>query len=149
MAIDIRAFSHVAMPVADLEASLAFYRDTLGLEVVMRIEPDDEDAQGGIAAGLRIAGLLVPGGTMLELMEGMPGSAKSSYTLALGVDDVRAAAAELESAGVAIAMPPSEVMPGVTMMFVPDPDGRNVELVEFASGAVTNADNLRRTASEA
>lgn len=146
MTVDIRAFSHVVMPVSDLDRSVAFYRDTLGLEVVMRIDPDDPDAQGGLASGLRIAGLLVPGGTMLELAEGMPGSIGSSDTVALGVDDVHAAAKALEAAGVEIRMPPTEVMPGVTMMFVPDPDGRNVELVEFASGAVTSHENLRRTA---
>ena len=39
-------------------------------------------------------------------------------------------------------MPPTEVTPGVTMMFLTDPDGRTVELVEFASGASSNYANL-------
>ena len=56
MAIEIRAFSHVVLPVSDLDAALAFYRDVLGLEVAMRLEPDDPDSDGSIAAGLRIAG---------------------------------------------------------------------------------------------
>lgn len=142
MALDIRAFSHVALPVSDLDASLAFYRDVLGLEVVLRLDPDDEDAKGGIAAGLRIAGVLVPGGVMLELGEGMPGTLGSSYVLALNVPDVREAQREIEAAGLKPSMPPTEVVPGVTMMFVPDPDGRTIEFVEFASGASSNYTNL-------
>lgn len=143
MPIEIRAFSHVALPVSDLEASLAFYRDVLGLEVVLRLDPDDPDAKGGIAAGLRIAGVLVPGGVTLELGEGMGGALDSSYVLALNVPDVHAAQREIEAAGLKPSMPPTEVVPGVTMMFVPDPDGRTIEFVEFASGASTNYENLR------
>lgn len=43
------------------------------------------------------------------------------------------------------ALSPTEVTPGVTMMFLTDPDGRTVELVEFASGASTNYANLDAT----
>ena len=39
-------------------------------------------------------------------------------------------------------MPPTEVTPGITMMFLTDPDGRTVELVEFASGVSSNYENL-------
>ena len=66
MPVTIRAFSHIVLPVADLEAALVFYRDLLGLEVVMRLVPDNSGPEGSIAAGLDIAGLLVPGGPMLE-----------------------------------------------------------------------------------
>lgn len=144
MPVEVRAFSHVALPVSDLDASLRFYGDVLGLEVVLRVEPGDPDAAGGLAEGLRIAGVLVPGGPMLELGEGMPGKLGSSYVLALGVDDVHEARRQIEAAGITPSMPPTEVVPGVTMMFVPDPDGRTIELVQFATGAVTNYENLRR-----
>ena len=70
MPVTIRAFSHIVLPVADLDAALAFYRDLLGLKVVMRLEPDNSGPEGSIAAGLAIAGVLVPGGTMLELVQG-------------------------------------------------------------------------------
>ncbi len=143
MPVEVRAFSHVALPVSDLDASLRFYRDLLGLEVVLRMDPDDPDAAGGIAGGLRIAGLLVPGGTVLELGEGMPGKLDSSYVLALGVADIREAQRQVEAAGITPRMPPTEVVPGVTMMFLADPDGRTIELVEFATGAMTNYENLR------
>lgn len=147
MDLGIRAFSHVVHPVSDLDASLAFYRDVLGLEVVMQQQPDDAGAQGGIAAGLRIAGLLVPGGVMLELVEGMNAPTASSSVVALGVPDVRAAEREIAARGITPRMPPTEVTPGVTMMFLADPDGRTVELVEFASGAVRSYENLGANSS--
>lgn len=142
MPLAIRAFSHVVLPVTDLDAALAFYRDLLGLEVVMRQGPDEPDAEGSIAAGLRIAGLLVPGGIMLELVEGMGSSTASTSVVALNVADVKAAEESVRAQGVEPRMPPTEVMPGVTMMFLADPDGRTVELVQFASGAQSSYENL-------
>jgi glyoxylase I family protein len=142
MAIEIRAFSHVVLPVSDLDAALVFYRDVLGLEVAMRLEPDDPASDGSIAAGLRIAGVLVPGGIMLELVEGMEDPGGSSTVLALNVPDVAAAQRKIEAAGLEPSMPPTQVTPGVTMMFVKDPDGRTIEFVEFASGASSSYENL-------
>ncbi len=143
MPVDIRAFSHVVLPVSDLDASLEFFHEALGLDIVMRIEPDDPGAEGGIAAGLRIAGVVVPGGMVIELVQGMTTKLESAAVLALNVADVRAAARQAEAAGLTPTMPPTEVMPGVTMMFLADPDGRTIELVEFGSGAQSSYENLR------
>ena len=142
MPVTIQALSHIVMPVADLDAALAFYRDLLGLEVVVRLDPDESGPDGSIAAGLNIAGMLVPGGTMLELVEGMQEPRPGSTVVALNVADLKAAQGEVEAAGVTPTMPPTEVTPGITMMFLTDPDGRTVELVEFASGSSTNYENL-------
>jgi catechol 2,3-dioxygenase-like lactoylglutathione lyase family enzyme len=142
MPVTIRSLSHIVLPVADLDSALAFYRDLLGLEVVVRLDPDDSGPDGSIAAGLNIAGMLLPGGTMLELVEGMQEPRAGSTVVALNVADVKAAQLEVEAAGVTPAMPPTEVTPGITMMFLTDPDGRTVELVEFASGASSNYANL-------
>ena len=142
MPVTIRALSHIVLPVADLDTALAFYRDLLGLEVVVRLNPDNSGPEGSIAAGLDIAGVLVPGGTMLELVQGMQEPRAGSTVVALNVADVKAAQQQVEAAGVTPAMPPTEVTSGVTMMFLKDPDGRTVELVEFASGASSNYANL-------
>ncbi|MEE3327487.1 MAG: VOC family protein [Myxococcota bacterium] len=142
MPVTIRALSHIVLPVSDLGASLAFYGDLLGLEVVMRLDPGNSDTEGSIAAGLDIAGLLVPGGTMLELVQGMQEPSAGSTVVALNVADVKAAQQQVEAVGITPAMPPTEVTPGVTMMFLTDPDGRTVELVEFESGVSTNYANL-------
>ena len=142
MPVTIRALSHIVLPVADLEASLAFYHDLLGLEVVMRLDSENSGPEGSIAAGLDIAGMLIPGGTMLELVEGMQEAQGDSTVVALNVADVKATQKQVEAMGVIPAMPPTEVTPGVTMMFLTDPDGRTVELVEFASGVSSNYENL-------
>ena len=142
MPVSIRALSHIVLPVADLDAALAFYRDLLGLEMVMRRDPENSGPEGSIAANLHIAGMLIPGGTMLELVQGLQEPGASSTVVALNVADVVAARRLVEAAGVTPTMPPTEVAPGVTMMFLADPDGRTVELVEFASGAHSNYENL-------
>ena len=85
---------------------------------------------------------MVPGGTMLELVQGMQEPSAGATVVALNVADVKAAQQQVEDAGVSPAMPPTEVTPGVTMMFLTDPDGRTVELVEFASGVSTSFANL-------
>ena len=71
MPVDIRGLSHIVLPVSNLDEALAFYRDALGLKVVMQLNPDDPDAGGGMLSGVRIAGVLLPGGTILELGEGI------------------------------------------------------------------------------
>jgi len=38
-------------------------------------------------------------------------------------------------------MPPTEMMPGIKMLFVRDPDGRMLEFVDFAGGARSSAEN--------
>ena len=106
MPVTIRAFSHIVLPVADLDAALAFYRDLLGLEVVMRLDPDNSGPEGSIAAGLDIAGMLVPGGTMLELVQGLQEPRAGSTVVALNVADVKAAQQQVEAA--AAQLPPRQ-----------------------------------------
>ena len=100
MSVTIRALSHIVMPVADFDGALAFYRDLLGLEMVMQLDPEDSGPEGSIAAGLRIAGVLVPGGTLIELVEGMEQPRAGSTVVALNVADVRTAQRHVEAAGV-------------------------------------------------
>ena len=42
-------------------------------------------------------------------------------------------------------MPPREMMPGLFMIFVQDPDGRTIEFAQFPDGAKNNAEyNLNK-----
>jgi catechol 2,3-dioxygenase-like lactoylglutathione lyase family enzyme len=54
---------------------------------------------------------------------------------AFSVDDIQASYSALKAAG--LNPPPPFAVEGVTMMFIPDPDGRNVEIAEFSDGANT------------
>jgi catechol 2,3-dioxygenase-like lactoylglutathione lyase family enzyme len=82
---------HPVFPILlsrDLDASMAFYRDTLGLEVARR-DPDRIVFRCG-------------GGTQLVVTESTVGTADSQTQLAWRVSDIRAAIEELRSRGVTI-----------------------------------------------
>ncbi len=157
MGLSVRTFSHICISVSDVERSLAFYRDGLGLDVVFDRKlsgPGMESATGEPGARGRMVGLKVPGpgGVTIELLgfahrsagsEGAraaPGSTRVGYTNAsLGVDDLDAAHAELVAAGIQPLQEPFEVG-GVRMFFVADPDGTAIEIVEFPGSATTAAE---------
>jgi catechol 2,3-dioxygenase-like lactoylglutathione lyase family enzyme len=132
-ALDIRGLDHVVIRVADLERSLAFYRDALGCEVARRI-----DALGLIQlrAG---AGLidLVPVDSPLGRAGGGPapeagagGRNMDHFALQLAAFDEGALRAHLEHHGVA----PGDVARRFgaqgegPSMYIRDPDGNTVEL---------------------
>ena len=47
------------------------------------------------------------------------------------------------AAGVTPLMPPTEMAPGIYMIFLRDPDGRTIELAEFAGGATSSVEYTR------
>jgi len=82
---------HPVFPIllsTDLDASRAFYRDTLGLEVA-REDPDRIVFRSG-------------GGTQFVVTESTTGTADTQTQMAWRVPDIRAAIADLRSCGVRI-----------------------------------------------
>jgi glyoxylase I family protein len=151
-ALAVRGFSHVCINVSDLERSLAFYRDVLGLRVIFDVELAGaglEAATGEAGARGRMVGCLVPGSRVtIELLgyghrapaTRQRGASAPGYSnLALAVEDLAAAHAALEAQG-ARPQPPLEVG-GVRMFFVADPDGTPIEIIEFPGGALSSADH--------
>jgi len=153
-ALDLRGFSHVCINVSDMERSLAFYRDVLGLRVIFDVELAGQglDAVTGDAGARgRMVGCLVPGSRVtIELLSfghrapaprrGRAGG--SGYSnIALTVGDLAAAWAALDARG-ARPQPPVEVG-GVRMFFLGDPDGTPIEIIEFPGGALSSADHNR------
>jgi lactoylglutathione lyase len=122
-------YLHTMVRVRDLDASMAFYRDALGLVEVRRNEyasgrftlvylaaPGDEDAQ-------------------IELTYNWPdengqvedyGSARNFGHVAYAVKDIYAACAKLQAAGVTILRPPRDGR----MAFVRSPDQISIELLQ-------------------
>ncbi len=92
---------HIGIAVSDLDASLAFFRDALGLE----LEPAEEVASQRVRAHF-----LAAGDSAFELLEATsPDSAIAKFVtrrgpglhhVALRVDDIVAALAELKGRGV-------------------------------------------------
>ncbi|MFT6309655.1 MAG: catechol 2,3-dioxygenase-like lactoylglutathione lyase family enzyme [Porticoccus sp.] len=133
--ITVNNFSHVSTRVSDIEKTLQFYRDTLGLKVIFDIDLPD-----GIG---RAVGCKTPDNGAIEFIElnnpeggtvQIDGSTDTAMT-AFSVDDIQIAHAALKAAGL---NPPKPFeVEGVMMMFIPDPDGRNVEIAEFSGTANT------------
>ena len=142
--IAIANFSHLCVAVSDIERSLAFYTEVLGMEVVFDVELDGAglDAITGMTDGKgRMIGGLI-GATMVELLAlgdvpGVPEGPHLGYTnMSFRVDDLDAAYAALQRHHDVRVDPPVEVA-GLRMLFVYDPDATPIELIELPKGVRT------------
>ena len=117
-------YLHTMVRVTDLEQSLAFYCDHLGLEEVRR--KDNEKGR------FTLVFLAAPGGAdaQLELTYNWDpedyGEGRNFGHLAYQVDDIYAACQRLMDAGVTINRPPRDGR----MAFVRSPDNISVELLQ-------------------
>jgi lactoylglutathione lyase len=117
-------YLHTMVRVADLEASLSFYRDALGLELVSQ----REYPQGKFT----LAYLAAPGDhqAQVELTYNWEpedyGGARNFGHIAFAVDDIYAACQRLQDHGVLINRPPRDGR----MAFVRSPDNISIELLQ-------------------
>ena len=121
-------YLHTMVRVTDIEASLAFYRDALGLDVMSR-----KDVPAG---KFTLVFLAAPGdmSAQVELTYNWPGDDDGErYTggrnfghLAYAVDDIYATCQRLLDHGVAVLRPPRDGR----MAFVRSPDNISVELLQ-------------------
>lgn len=115
-------FLWTTIQVADLDRSLAFYHDLLGV-------PLQERFQG---TGREIAMLGTAEGTKLELICGgnpPPAPPAPGLSLGLGPENMAQQLERLRQAGYSIPAPVSP-NPSLRFYFIPDPDGYTVQLVE-------------------
>lgn len=117
-------YLHTMVRVTDLQASLHFYRDALGLEVLRT----QEVPQGRFT----LVFLAAPGDSraQVELTYNWDpqdyGSARNFGHLAYAVDDIYATCERLQAHGVPIVRPPRDGY----MAFVRSPDHISVELLQ-------------------
>jgi catechol 2,3-dioxygenase-like lactoylglutathione lyase family enzyme len=121
------------LAVSDFEGSLAFYRDTLGLEA--EAVYDDPPYATLTAAGARIS--LAEQGHPADdrpgvTMSAPPDPSRANVVLVLEVADARAVYELLESEGVRFLAPPFEPPWGGCRFFCVDPDGYLVEIEQPA-----------------
>ena len=120
-------YLHTMVRVTDVEASLRFYRDALGLEVLSR-----RDVPQGRFSLIFLA---APGDSSAQLeltfnWDPEPyGGGRNFGHLAYQVDDIYAACRRLQEHGVTINRPPRDGR----MAFVRSPDGISVELLQAGS----------------
>jgi len=118
---------HTCLNVMDLDRSIAFYRDRLGLKLTRRFEVKENNAE--------IAFVEDPAGNAIELthwrdkrqlVEG-----DNFDHIALGVKDLKATVERLRRQGATIAMEPFTLKGGAHQIaFIKDLDGNWLELVE-------------------
>ena len=127
---------HIALRVNDLERSLEFYRN-LGFPEFLRLTQEDGRTW--------IAYLKVSDEMFIELFPGGDGSdvagprATGVNHLCLTTDDIERTAAHLESVGIAATAPLVASRRGVDGnrgMWVSDPDGNRIEIMEMAPDCV-------------
>lgn len=116
-------FCWVTLPVKNLKNALAFYHDLLGLAV-------NSQHSGN---GMEMAMLGDDGMPKIELIY-LPGNEEKSFsadiTVGVAVDSLEQARELLEKNGVSILRGPVSPAPGTRFLFVADPDGYEVQLVE-------------------
>jgi catechol 2,3-dioxygenase-like lactoylglutathione lyase family enzyme len=146
MASRVVGIHHTSRSVADLDRSLGFYRDLLGMEVLLDTEMEGEMLEREVAldgARLRLVELASGGESMLELLEyhePKPGRWSGdlrpcdagAHHFALTVEDIQSTYEELLAAGVEFTCPPQEVdagyFAGHRTVYAFDPDHLIVEL---------------------
>jgi catechol 2,3-dioxygenase-like lactoylglutathione lyase family enzyme len=146
----VHRIHHVGITVAELDRSLVFYRDLLGLGVLGLSEDEDIGAIVGLpGARARIADLDAGNGQIVELLEYAsarrgdrpPGpDLAGSCHLSLQVGELAPALARLAEGGFLPVGPPvrlagAGVWQGCTVVYLRDPDGFLVELLEPAADA--------------
>lgn len=152
MTIGLRAIWHFSFHVSDIDTSVAFYRDLLGMRLVHA--QDQHNAYTSALVGypgahLKVAQLALPDRPAqpsthdLELVQYLqprgdrhsperyrPGEAH----LAFAVTDIDAAHTELRAAGVCFVSPPNRITAGVNTggaaCYFLDPDDITLELVQ-------------------
>jgi catechol 2,3-dioxygenase-like lactoylglutathione lyase family enzyme len=130
----------VTLGVSDLERSLAFYREGLGLHskgvVAAEFTGDEKNAAGAIVIFELEGGLLLTLYPRAELAKDAnveavgPGSGGFSVgQLVASRDDVDAALAQAERAGAVVTEPPRDRPWGIYSGYFRDPDGHLWEII--------------------
>jgi predicted enzyme related to lactoylglutathione lyase len=112
--------SRILLRPTDLARSHRFYRDTLGLAICREFGPPEH-------RGL----VFFLGGGFLEVSGGSPGTADGPVQIWLQVRDVQAEHTRLAAAGVTVTRPPRREPWGLIEMWIEDPDGVPIVIVEI------------------
>lgn len=121
-------FLHTRLKVRDMERSIAFYTTHMGCRLIRR----STSPRGTQLAFLRLPGIeadlelaYLPWDPDFQLAEDI-------FHLAFQVPDMNATLAKLREAGVKITEEPSQGSSGGMMAFIEDPDGYEIELLDYS-----------------
>ena len=125
----IKGFGHIALRVKDMDKSLDFYRDKLGLPEIHRLYRDNGD--------LWLSYLRLNDEQILELFPGGATDAAPEREvtgvnhICLTVEDLDEVAEALAANGIALTSPISSGVDGNRGAWIEDPDGNRFELMEM------------------
>ena len=120
---------HVGIKAAKSEASVRFYRDILGLEVIDRVEIWGKQFNfvGNDTISIEIE-QANPGDTPSD-----PSSMTGLNHFSLVVDDIHALVEQARKKGAGVLMDPFHPRPDRLTTFIRDPDGVMIKLIQFVS----------------
>lgn len=126
----VKKLLHTRMRVSDMEMTIAFYRDVLGLEVLERkVSP----------RGSELAFLAVPNSDEVIELCSFPASGpvrvqEDLVHLAFEVDNLDHIMDELKAKDIRITDGPTRSSSGSRFIFIDAPDGYEIELIERPPG---------------
>ena len=128
--LNVKKLLHTRMRVSDMDQTIAFYTEVLGLEVLERkVSP----------RGSHLAFLRVPNSEELIELCSFPPSGPVTVQedlvhLAFQVESLDQTIAALQQRGVRITDGPTTTSSGSRFLFIDAPDGYEVELIERPAG---------------
>jgi catechol 2,3-dioxygenase-like lactoylglutathione lyase family enzyme len=117
--------------VTDPEASLAFYRDTLGFSAAGEMPMPGGGTMYRLMCGTSMIKLVHPAKEppAKAARGGIPGATGYRYWT-ISVSNIQELVDACSAAGRKVAVPVTELRPGVTIAIVEDPDGNWVEFLQ-------------------
>ena len=139
--MNINGFHHFALVVTDIDRSVRWYDATLGFAVEARWEIDDGAVKFAHVAGhgvrfelFEVAGATAGPDEQTDVSGAL--STRGAKHVGLLVDDIEAVRDALEAARVEILLGPNDVPQArVRNLFVRDPDGHQIEFVQWQDGS--------------
>ncbi|MBO6901808.1 MAG: VOC family protein [Rhizobiaceae bacterium] len=135
--LGLTGIGHIALKVADITRSLAFYRDRLGFEEMMRLDNDD--------GSLWLVYLRITDTQFLELFPGgegdcSPGEERTAVNhFCLETANIEATAKALRAAGIPLTVEPKMGLDGNMQCWIADPDGNRIEFMQMSQQSMQAA----------
>jgi lactoylglutathione lyase len=133
----LKGIGHVALKVADIGRSMAFYRDRLGFAEMMHLDKPD--------GGLWLVYLRITDTQFIELFPGgegdqAPGPDRTAVNhFCIECSDLHATANSLRAAGVALTVEPKMGLDNNWQCWIADPDGNRIEFMQMGEGSMQAA----------
>lgn len=114
---------YATMAVADMDESIRFYTEVMGLEIESRHNP---------RPGINITLVKGEGDAMIELIENKETPQETGlFSVGMEVEDISTTVEELRSKGAKFKMEPVPITVGM-LAFVEDPNGTQIALIQHS-----------------